>query len=66
MATFKYAASYLYALTRNEGAVAAEVGNTPNVVIRPYRAVVRPPTAEMYFAIVSPSSPTVLKRGKIA
>ncbi len=47
-------ASYLYALTQNEGTVAAEMGNTPNVVIRNYRAVVRPAAAQAYFGILPP------------
>lgn len=44
-------ASYLYALIKHEGIVAAEMGNTPNVVITNYRAVVRPAAAKAYFDI---------------
>lgn len=44
-------ASYLLALIHNEGLVAAEMGNTPNVIVRHYRAVVRPAAARDYFAI---------------
>lgn len=59
-------ASYLYALTRNEGTVAAEMGNTPNVVIRHYRAVVRPAAATTYFQIVPAGSAPVPTGGKTA
>jgi integrase len=50
-------ASYLLALIHHEGLVAAEMGNTPGVVIRHYRAVVRPAAARAYFGIVPPGSP---------
>jgi site-specific recombinase XerC len=43
--------SYLFAKTRNECHVSAEMGNTPNIVIRHYRAVVRPAAAQAYFDI---------------
>jgi integrase len=48
-------ASYLYALIKNEGIVAAEMGNSPNIVIKHYRAVVRPTAAEHYFGITPPT-----------
>ena len=51
-------ASYLYALTQNENQVAAEMGNSPNVVIKHYRAVVRPAAAQAYFGLVPPGRRT--------
>lgn len=44
--------SYFLALTKNENRVAMEMGNSPAVVYKHYRAVVRPAAAEDFFAIV--------------
>jgi site-specific recombinase XerD len=43
--------SHLIALNKNENTTAAEMGNSPDVVVRNYRAVVRPDVANLYFDI---------------
>jgi integrase len=43
--------SYYYALTRNENQTAAEMGNSPQIVFRHYRALVRPTECAAFWAI---------------
>jgi hypothetical protein len=43
--------SYFYALTKNENTVAAEMGNSPQMVFRHYRALVKPSDCTMFWAI---------------
>ena len=43
--------SYFYALTKNENIVAAEMGNSPQMVFRHYRAVVKPADCAAFWAI---------------
>ena len=43
--------SYFYALTKNENTVAAEMGNSPQMVFRHYRALVRPADCTAFWAI---------------
>ncbi len=44
--------SYLYAKTQDVNRAAAEMGNTPNVIFKHYRALVRSSEAERYWAII--------------
>ncbi len=48
--------SYLLAETKNENLTASEMGNSPGIVIRHYRAVVRSEEAARYWRIVPPSA----------
>jgi integrase len=43
--------SYFYALTKNENAVAAEMGSSPQMVFRHYRALVKPADCAAFWAI---------------
>jgi integrase len=43
--------SYYYALTRNENQTAAEMGNSPQMVFRHYRALVKPAECTAFWAI---------------
>jgi integrase len=43
--------SYFYALTKNENIVASEMGNSPQMVFRHYRAVVKPADCAAFWAI---------------
>ena len=43
--------SYFYALTKNENTVAAEMGNSPQMVFRHYRALVKPADCTAFWAI---------------
>ena len=45
--------SYFYALTKNENTVAAEMGNSPQVVFRHYRALVKPTDCTAFWGIRS-------------
>ena len=56
--------SFLWAATQNETLVAAQMGNSPGVVIRHYRAIVRPNAANLYFSIV-PSNVRAIAAGKV-
>lgn len=47
--------TYFYAETKNETLTAAEMGNTPDVVIRHYRAVVKPSQAKAFWGITPPT-----------
>lgn len=47
-------ASYYFAKCENEYKVAAQMGNSPNMVFQNYRAVVRPAQAREYFSINPP------------
>jgi hypothetical protein len=44
--------TYLLAKTSNENVTAAEMGNSPGVVIAHYRAVVKPAAAEAYWKVL--------------
>jgi site-specific recombinase XerD len=48
-------ASYHYAKFKNENETAALMGNSPQMVFRHYRELVRPEIAERYFAIMPPA-----------
>jgi len=43
--------SYFYALTKSENTVAAEMGNSPQMVFRHYRALVKPADCTVFWAI---------------
>jgi integrase len=43
--------SYFYALSKNENAVAAEMGSSPQMVFRHYRALVQPADCAAFWAI---------------
>ena len=43
--------SYFYAKTKNENLTAAEMGNSPAMVFRHYRALVRSEEVEKYWGI---------------
>jgi hypothetical protein len=47
--------SYHYALHKNENLTAAEMGNSPSMILRHYRAVVTPLAAKAYWQL-SPAS----------
>lgn len=47
--------TYLFAKTRNENLVAAEMGNSPKVVFSNYRALIEKATAAKYWRILPPS-----------
>lgn len=49
--------TYFLARTANENLTAAEMGNSPGVVIKHYRAVVKPAAAEAYWKILPEASP---------
>ena len=46
--------SYFYARTKNENLTAAEMGNTPQVIFKHYRALVKPREVERYWEIQPP------------
>jgi hypothetical protein len=43
--------SYFYALTKNENTVAVEMGNSPEMVFRHYRALVKPSDCTAFWGI---------------
>lgn len=53
--------SYHYALHRNENLTAAEMGNSPAVIFRHYRAVVKPEAAAMFWNILPEAAENVMK-----
>ena len=46
--------SYFYARTKNENLTAAEMGNTPQVIFKHYRALVKPKEVERFWKIRPP------------
>ena len=46
--------SFFYARTKNENLTAAEMGNTPQVIFKHYRALVKPREVARYWEIVPP------------
>lgn len=50
-------ASYLMAATQNETHVASQMGNSPAVIFKHYRAVVRPATAAAFFHLLPNINP---------
>lgn len=53
--------SYHYALHRNENLTAAEMGNSPAVIFRHYRAVVKPDATAMFWNILPEAAENVVK-----
>jgi site-specific recombinase XerD len=51
-------ASYYFAMHKNENETAARMGNSPQMVFRHYRELVRPAEAEAFFAIMPPADAT--------
>jgi integrase len=52
--------SYLYGKCKNENLTAAEMGNSPAMVFKHYRALVKPPQVEAYWKIMPDSKPAVI------
>jgi hypothetical protein len=53
--------SYHYALHRNENLTAAEMGNSPTMVFRHYRAVGTPEAATRFWNLLPPPAANVVK-----
>lgn len=51
-------ASYLMALSQNETHVASQMGNSPSIIFKHYRAVVRPSVARSYFELTPDPKPS--------
>jgi len=50
--------SYFYAESKNENLTAAEMGNTPQMIFKHYRALVRPVQVALYWKILPPADYT--------
>jgi hypothetical protein len=53
--------SYHYAQHRNENLTAAEMGNSPAVIFRHYRALVKPESAGVFWNILPDTAENVVK-----
>jgi hypothetical protein len=49
--------SYFFAKSRNENLTAAEMGNSPSMVYRHYREIVKPTAVDRYWKIVPLADP---------
>ena len=58
--------SYRLAVVKNEGQVALEAGNSPNVIFKNYRALVKEKAAQTWFNIMPTSIANIVELSEAA